>query len=167
MLVLKGEMTELEAWTKSWSLNVMGSHFVTSAFAPLLLKSSAPRVVFVTSGTGSLSNDMTLSSQFNKPPPAGWPKQDAFPIPAYRSSKAGMNMMARNWVRVFANDGVQVSLVCPGRMATDFGGMPAARKAEMGIEDASRSGELIRKIVDGERDEHLGQVTSHEGVIPW
>lgn len=167
LLVGKGEYTAWEAWTKSYALNVVGPNFLTAALAPLLIKSTSPRVIFVSSTTASFEMDKGLKQQWNTPPPAGWPKQDNFSIPGYRSSKAASNMMARNWVRVFANDGVKVTIVDPGRMATGFGGGSAEKKREMGVDDATHSAELVKKVIQGEWDDHLGEMIGRSGVVPW
>lgn len=71
---------------------------MTASFVPLLLKSSDARLLFVTSGTSTLKGTENLDSPLNKVPAAGWPKKIPTVInniPAYRSSKAGMNMMMR------------------------------------------------------------------------
>lgn len=84
-------------WNKTWNLNVACTHFMTYTFAPLLLKSSDPRLLFIASGTSSLAMSENRDFPPNMIAPAGWPKK--LPVmgnmPAYRSSKAGMNMMMR------------------------------------------------------------------------
>ena len=94
----KGEFSEREGWNKSWDINVTGSHIVTTTFMPLLLKSSNPRLLFVTSGTSTLAETERLdtkSFQFiNGSPEAGWPKPPVpNPVMSYRSTKAGLNMV--------------------------------------------------------------------------
>ena len=86
-----------EVWTKSWTVNTVGTQLMTHAFVPLLLKSSDPRLLFIASGTSSLNQSEDLSSPLNKVLPKGWPKTTKLQVnvPAYRSAKAGMNMMMR------------------------------------------------------------------------
>jgi NAD(P)-dependent dehydrogenase (short-subunit alcohol dehydrogenase family) len=50
-----GKMSIREAFNTSWDTNVSGTHVLTSLAVPLLLKSSDPRLMFVTSGTSSIS----------------------------------------------------------------------------------------------------------------
>ena len=71
-------MSEREAWNKSWNVNVAGTQIVTSTFMPLLLKSSDPRLIFITSGASSLeAASQSVGSSHWKAPPAGWPKEGA------------------------------------------------------------------------------------------
>lgn len=44
------------------------------------------------------------------------------PLTAYRSSKTGLNMLMREWVRILRNDGVKVWCLSPGFLATGLGG---------------------------------------------
>jgi len=91
---MAGKMTMREVWSQSWDVNVVSTNFITHQFVPLLLNSDDPRIAFMASGTSSLTTSEGLSLAINKSPPKGWPK-DAFSLPAYRSSKTGMNMMMR------------------------------------------------------------------------
>ena len=50
-----GDMTIREAFNTSWDTNVTGTHVLTSAAVPLLLKSPDPRLMFLTSGTSTLA----------------------------------------------------------------------------------------------------------------
>lgn len=88
-----------QAWTASWTTNTVGTQIVTAAFMPLLLKSHDPRLLFMTSGTSTLTGTENLNSPINKVPAnKGWPKSNLAAvsnIPAYRSAKCGMNMMMR------------------------------------------------------------------------
>jgi NAD(P)-dependent dehydrogenase (short-subunit alcohol dehydrogenase family) len=84
-----------EMWNKSWNVNTVGTQIMTETFVPLLLESSDPRLLFVTSGTSTLAGTDNLALPLNKAPPKGWPKTGQNSIPAYRSSKTGMNMMMR------------------------------------------------------------------------
>ena len=93
-----GEYTLREGWNKSWDINVTGAHIVTATFMPLLLKSPAPRLMFVTSGTSALAEterfDNKAFQAINASPEAGWPKPKIpNPVMMYRSAKTGLNMV--------------------------------------------------------------------------
>ena len=92
-----GKLTMREMWTASWTTNTVGTQIVTNTFVPLLLASSEPRLLFITSGTSSLAGSENAQLPFNLAPGRGWPKTSPplANIPAYRSSKAGMNMLMR------------------------------------------------------------------------
>ena len=97
-MVLDGEVTMRQVWDVSWSVNTVSAQIITSKFVPLLLKSSEPRLLFVTDSTSTLTETEDLSRAMDRVPAAGWPKTDIYRfsyIPAYRSSKCGMNMMMR------------------------------------------------------------------------
>jgi NAD(P)-dependent dehydrogenase (short-subunit alcohol dehydrogenase family) len=122
-----GKMTIREAWNASWDVNVTGSHIMTNAAVPLLLKSDDPRLMFVTSGLSSITetaNVPDFAKHVNQPPPAGWPKPtQALSDPSYRSSKAGLNMAMRQWCQTLHNDGVKIWSISPGFLATNLGGV--------------------------------------------
>ena len=123
MDIVAGKLSAREGWNKAYNINVTGTYIMTSTFVPLLIKSSAPRLLFITSGTSSLNEterfDPPLFERLNASPDAGWPKK-AGPneVISYRTSKTGMNMMVRDWNRVLKNDGVKVFCISPGFLAT-------------------------------------------------
>jgi NAD(P)-dependent dehydrogenase (short-subunit alcohol dehydrogenase family) len=91
-----GKMSARDMWNKTYDVNVTGTHILTWNFAPLLLESSDPRLMFIASGTSSLAGSENKDMPINNPPSKGWPKTlNNFHLPAYRSSKTGMNMMMR------------------------------------------------------------------------
>ena len=123
-----GRMTIREAFNKAWDVNVTGTHIMTYEFVPLLLKSSNPRLIFMTSGTSPLSEterfDHPVLQRLNASPEAGWPKaQGANPLWSYRASKTGLNMLMRQWVQTLRNDNVKIWCVSPGFLATGLGGV--------------------------------------------
>ncbi|OBT56871.1 hypothetical protein VE04_03001 [Pseudogymnoascus sp. 24MN13] len=163
--IQSGRMTMREAWNKSWNVNTTGTQIMTHTFVPLLLKSSDPRLLFVTSGTSSLTETESSEMWVNKVPAKGWPKQ-AISMPSYRSSKTGMNMMMREWARVLTEDGVKVWCISPGFLATGLGAGPAANK-EMGAGDPALGGKFIKDVVEGKRDQDVGKVIRSGSNQPW
>ena len=96
--ITAGTMTMRQAWNASWNVNAVGTQIMTSTFVPLLLKSHDPRLLFMASGTSTLTGTENSALPINQVPEAGWPKTSLAAnanIPAYRSSKCGMNMMMR------------------------------------------------------------------------
>ena len=81
-----------QMWNQSWNINTTGTQIMTYTFVPLLLKAANPRLLFITSGTSTLAGTENMALAVNRIPPKGWPKS-SFAIPAYQSSKTGMNMM--------------------------------------------------------------------------
>jgi NAD(P)-dependent dehydrogenase (short-subunit alcohol dehydrogenase family) len=139
-----------DAMREVLAVNVVGVVSVTEAFLPLLRKSSAPRLIFVSSTTGSIM----YAADPNSPLHGGGAMD-------YRSSKAALNMlMVLYWNRL-ERDGFKVFGANPGLIATNFhgGGRPGSEPAV--------GGERIAAIVRGDRDADVGKVCNANGVLPW
>ncbi|KIW07543.1 uncharacterized protein PV09_01502 [Verruconis gallopava] len=160
-----GNMTLRQLWNKTWDVNVAGTFVNTYTFVPLLLKSSEPRLIFITSGTSVLAEHGSQVLPINRPPAAGWPKP-TLSIPAYRSSKTGLNMMMLEWSRLLKEDGVKVIAISPGMLATGLGGNPEALKAS-GALDPKIGADLVRDVVEGARDSDMGKAIRKDMVQPW
>ena len=152
-------------WNKSWDVNTTGTQILTHSFVPLLLQSSDPRLIFVTSGLSTLAGSENTKHPLNKSPEKGWPKP-GYAVTAYRSSKTGMNLMMREWARLLKEDGVKVWAVAPGFLATGLGGNQERNKA-MGAEDPVLGANFIRDVVDGACDQDVGKVVGRSGIQPW
>lgn len=149
-----------------FNTNVLGMHLVTAELAPLLIRSSSPRLLFISSvsGTHSVTYDPTF--RHNHDTQAGWPKQWV-PIesPGYSVSKSATNMMFRQWVRWLEKDRVKVLAVHPGFVATNIGGWGAEKMKGLGAVEPE--GDFIRSVVEGERDGDAGYLIEKEGRIEW
>ena len=157
-----------EEFNKAYDLNVSGTNILTYHACPLLLKSSNPRLLFITSGTSSLERALQPVNPAAKPSPAGWPKPPLLTIMSYRASKAALNMLMLNWCAVLKADGVKVWCISPGFLATNLGQVGPEALRAMGAGDPSAGGILIRDVIEGKRDEHVGKVVSAKGAIqPW
>ncbi|KAL4864048.1 hypothetical protein BDV12DRAFT_189219 [Aspergillus spectabilis] len=158
--------TERELWDKSWSVNTTSTQVMTSTFAPLLLKSPDPRLLFITSGTSTLAGTDNLALSVNRHPTPGWPKPSFIGVPAYRSAKTGLNMLMREWHRILKEDGVKVFAISPGFLATGLGG-DRERSKQLGARDPTVAGPFIRSVVEGERDEDAGKILTKDGFQAW
>lgn len=88
---------------EAWRTNLMGPWRLTNVLLPSLRKSSAPRVVNVSSESGSLAS-MGAGT------------------PAYHVTKAGLNALTRTMAAELRPEGFLVNAICPGWTATDMGG---------------------------------------------
>ncbi|KAJ7827850.1 hypothetical protein B0H14DRAFT_3873461 [Mycena olivaceomarginata] len=173
--VQAGTMSIREAFNASWDTNVSGTHVLTTLAVPLLLKSADPRLLFITSGTSSIAetdpatwDNMPHLSRINQSPPKGWPKPQTFvPFPSYRSAKAGLNMLMREWVRTLKEDGVKVWAISPGFLATGLGGAGKEQLLKMGALEPHIGGEFVRDVVEGKRDHDAGKAIRSNMVQPW
>lgn len=156
-----------EIFNKAYDVNVTGTHIITATFVPLLIKSSSPRLIFITSGLSTLT---AHSKSFYPPwapqPEAGWPKPGIVATLGYKSSKTALNMVMLNWHWLLLNDGVKTFAISPGFLATNLGGDPEALKA-MGAGDPAIGGEFIRDVTEGKRDADAGKVLSKDGTQEW
>lgn len=162
---MEGKLSMREMWNKSWAVNTTSTQIMTHTFIPLLLKSSDPRLLFVTSGTSTMTESEDQAVPINHSPAKGWPKQ-GISVAAYRSSKTGMNMMMRDWVRTLKEDGVKIWAISPGYLATGLGGSQERNK-KAGAGDPALGGTFIRDVVEGARDADVGKVVRRGGVQPW
>jgi len=84
-----------------YETNVFGVVAVTNAFLPTLRRSAHPRIVNISSGTGSLA----------------WATGPQFPhrgtYAAYRSSKAALNALTVYYAHALADDGIKVNALAP------------------------------------------------------
>ncbi|XVV11001.1 SDR family NAD(P)-dependent oxidoreductase [Actinoplanes sp. CA-131856] len=91
------------------NVNVAGVVRATTAFLPLLRRSSDPVIVNVSSGMGSLE----LTNDPARP-------ESHVVAPAYTSSKAALTMLTNQYAKGLP--GVRVNAADPGYTATDFNG---------------------------------------------
>ncbi|WWD15624.1 hypothetical protein CI109_100046 [Kwoniella shandongensis] len=161
--------TERELWAKTYNLNVVSTRQFTRMFIPLLLKSTTPRLLFMTSTVSSLTETSITAYPYNTPPKEkGWPKTDiGFNIAAYRASKTALNMQARDWHQVLQADGVIVHLIDPGRVATEFGGGDPTEKIKTGASTPDVPAGLVKRVIEGELDQDRGKIVGINGIVPW
>ncbi|KKK18410.1 hypothetical protein P175DRAFT_0436427 [Aspergillus ochraceoroseus IBT 24754] len=160
---LANKCTLRECFNKSYDVNVAGTTVMTDTFAPLLLKSSNPRLIFV---AGLSHITVAIKEYFPTPPlPAGWPKKVEFETIGYRASKTALNMVMLDWNHKFKADGVKVWGVGPGMLATDLGGQRHLAE-KMGAGHPSLGGTLIYDVIEGERDADVGKVIERGGLTP-
>lgn len=94
---------DLDRVARDLDTNLMGAWRVTQAFLPLLTRSPHPRIVNVSSESGSITG-LTSGG-----------------TPAYAVGKAGLNALTRLLAADLRADGVLVNAVCPGWTDTDMG----------------------------------------------
>ena len=99
---------------KTLETNTLGALRVTRAFASLLAKSRAPRVINVSSGGGQLTGGAD-----------GW-------APAYCISKTALNGVTSQLATALPK--FAINSVCPGWVRTDMGGRNATRSVEEGAD---------------------------------
>jgi NAD(P)-dependent dehydrogenase (short-subunit alcohol dehydrogenase family) len=134
---------DYESWARVLDVNMMGPLRVTEAFVDQLARSERRLVVTITSGMGSLSDNTSGGSI------------------AYRSSKAGVNMVMRSAALDLAPRGISCVVVNPGWVKTDMGG-PGARLT------AQQSVAALRRLIETFGPAHSGKFYNYDGrEYPW
>ncbi|WP_338729663.1 SDR family NAD(P)-dependent oxidoreductase [Haladaptatus sp. DJG-WS-42] len=108
--------TDINALDHTLSVNLRGATLVARACLPLLLETTAPRIVNLSSGMGALGERMS----------GGYP--------AYRISKTAINGLTAYLHGEYNRRGLLANSVCPGWVRTDMGGPGASRSVEEGAD---------------------------------
>jgi len=127
--------------------NAFGAVRVTHAFLPLLAHSTAPVIVNVTSGLGSLA----LMTETGSP-------AAAYPGVAYPASKAALNMITVQYAKAFP--GMRINAADPGYTDTDLNG-------HEGIQTVEQGAEIIVRLARLGPDGPTGGYFSAAGPVPW
>jgi len=120
--------------------NTLGPLLVSQSFLPSLKKSSAPRIVNVSSGGGQLSEGAD-----------GW-------APAYCISKTALNGVTSQLAAALS--AFAVNSVCPGWVRTDMGGSNATRSVAEGAAG------IVWLAADAPQKQ-TGKFWRDRKVIPW
>ncbi|PRY69050.1 NADP-dependent 3-hydroxy acid dehydrogenase YdfG [Glaciihabitans tibetensis] len=127
--------------------NVFGVITVTSAFLPLLRRSSAPRIVNVSSSAGSLAS---ISDFANTDPVAL----------GYVPSKTALTAVTMMYARDLVGEGILVNAVCPGFVATDLNNHRGIRTPAEGATSAVRMATI-------DANGPTGTFTDDAGPVAW
>jgi len=150
--------TTLATLRTVFDTNVFGVVAVTNAMLPLLRRSSAPRIVNVSSEVGSITS-------LTNPDGPLW-RLTSVPYPA---SKTALNMVTAMYAKELRDEGFLVNAANPGYCATDLNGHHGFRTPTQGAEvsvhlatlpDDGPTGKLWGSLwVDGADEAN--------GVLPW
>lgn len=140
--------TSEEVFRRTFDTNFFNTIAVTQAFVPLIKKSDAGRIVFLSSGLGSLN----LHSDPNSP-------IYDYKVPAYDISKTALNGYVVHLAYELKDTPIKVNAAHPGSVVTDMnsnGDIPVE-------EGAKTSVDLATLAADGYTGKfiHLGQ------ELPW
>ena len=135
-----------------YETNVFGVVAVTNAFLPALRRSARPRIVNVSSGTGSLAWATDPQSRH-------WSGRYA----AYRSSKTALNAVTVFYARGLAGNGIKVNALAPGLRRTDLNATAAASDGDPA--EAAAAAVRLALLPD---DGPTGEFFSWDGTpVPW
>ncbi|GAB3464755.1 SDR family NAD(P)-dependent oxidoreductase [Streptomonospora sediminis] len=128
------------------STNVVGPVRVTHAFLPLLRAGHDPRVVMVSSGSGSLAINTD-----------GERKKSSFTHLMYPTSKAALNMLTVQYAKGVPE--VRFNLADPGFTATDLNG-------RQGTQTVTEGTDAIIELATTSPGE-TGRYRDRKGALPW
>ncbi|SPQ24316.1 2020a615-5fcb-4e2e-aa9b-a00a334387bb [Thermothielavioides terrestris] len=102
-----GGVKSMDNLEESFTINVMGVHWVTREFLPLLQKGTLKKVANISTTMGSITLARAAA---------------ALPSPPYKISKAAMNALTVQYALEYEKEGFSFIALCPGWMKTDLGG---------------------------------------------
>jgi NAD(P)-dependent dehydrogenase (short-subunit alcohol dehydrogenase family) len=147
--------TSVEQLRRAYETNVFGLVAVTQAFLPALRRADHPRIVNISSGTGSLAWTGGDNPQFD------WRRVKGGGL-AYRSSKTAVNAITLLTAQALEADGILVNALAPGLRKTNLiavmtsGGDPA---------EAAEGAVRLALLPDGAP---TGALWSWDGTLaPW
>jgi NAD(P)-dependent dehydrogenase (short-subunit alcohol dehydrogenase family) len=148
---------DVEVFRHTYETNVFGVVTVTNAFLPALRRSARPRIVNVSSGTGSLTWSTGPNPQFDFR--AAGTGRGA----AYRSSKTALDALTVFYAQALAGDGIKVNALAPGLRATNLNAQAAAAGGDPA--EAAAGAVRLATLPD---DGPTGLLFSWDGTVaPW
>lgn len=134
---------EFDAWPQVFRTNVVGPLKIAEAFVEQVAASERKLIVSVSSGMGSIADNVAGGSY------------------AYRASKAALNMVSRSMAVDLRPRGITVVVINPGWVKTDMGGASAVLAPE---ESVSRMRAVISRLTVADS----GKFLNHDGSeYPW
>jgi NAD(P)-dependent dehydrogenase (short-subunit alcohol dehydrogenase family) len=137
-----------------YETNVFGVIAVTQAMLPLLERSTAARIVNISSTLGSLA---AASEPDRETSSAAYSTSIAL---AYSTSKTALNAVTVCFANQLRATGIKVNSACPGHVATDLNGFAGKRTVEQGAREPVRLATI-------DADGPTGGFFDDAGPKPW
>lgn len=142
---------------QTFETNAFAPAVVTEAFLPLLEKGNDVRLIYVSSGLGSINMRADESLPYYK-----------LEATIYRMSKAALNMLAVCHQAGLKDKGIKVFAFDPGFVVTNLTGeADRENRVKRGAGDPAESGRALLNIVEGGRDKDVGKFLHKDGLFPW
>ncbi len=149
--------TDVDVFRRTYETNVFGVVAVTNAFLAALRRSAHPRIVNISSGTGSLTWSTGPNPQFD------YQAAGTGSGAAYRSSKTALDALTVFYAQALAHVGFKVNALAPGLRATNLN----PRAATAGGDPAEAAAGAVRLALLPD-DGPTGQLFSWDGtLVPW
>lgn len=141
--------TDSNVLRRTFETNVFGTWETIQAFLPLLKKSSAGRIVNVSSTVGSLAEIGKLDSIYEQ-----------IVSPAYQASKTAVNAITRLFAKELRGTNIKINSVCPGAVNSN---PPYTDGAPKTVEEGAR----ISVAFAAGGGEESGGFFDDDGRIAW
>ncbi|QFS48451.1 SDR family oxidoreductase [Nostoc sphaeroides] len=146
---LPPSQVDIETLRHTYETNVFGVFAVIKAMLPLLKKSTAGRIVNLSSGLGSLTLNSDPNYEFAD-----------FQLLAYNSSKTAVNALTVLLATELKDTPIKINAADPGFTATDINQYQGYRTVEQGAIVAVR----LATLPD---DGSSGGFFDEDGLVPW
>jgi len=140
---------EMDVLRRTYETNFFGVFAVTRAMLPLLRKSDGARIVNISSGLGSLTQNSDPGYQY-----AG------AKLLAYNSSKSALNALTIQFAHELRDTPIKVNSADPGFVATDLNNHRGTRTVEQGAR-------IAVKLATLPADGPTGGYFDEDGAVPW
>ncbi len=132
---------------ETFEINFFGLFAVTKAMLPLLIKSTAGRIVNVSSGRGSFANNIK-------------PVDKSLNALAYNSSKAAVNMLTLTFSKELIETSIKINSAAPGYTITAINDFKGHRTVQ-------QAAEIIVKLATLDENGPTGGFFDENGAVPW
>lgn len=145
---VQASKTPLEVFRKTFETNFFNTIAITQTFVPLIKNSDAGRIVFLSSGLGSL----TLHSD---------PDSVIYNVknPAYDVSKTALNGYVVQLAHELKDTNIKVNTAHPGSVVTDMNA-----NGELPVEEGAKTSVLLATLPD---DGYTGKFIYLGNELPW
>jgi NAD(P)-dependent dehydrogenase (short-subunit alcohol dehydrogenase family) len=140
---------EMDVLRRTYETNVFGVFAVTRTMLPLLRKSDGARIVNISSGLGSLTQNSDPGYRYA-----------AAKLLGYNSSKSALNALTIQFAYELRDTPIKVNAADPGYVATDLNNHMGTRTVEQGAR-------IAVKLATLPADGPTGGFFDEDGVVPW
>jgi NAD(P)-dependent dehydrogenase (short-subunit alcohol dehydrogenase family) len=140
--------TSVETFRKTFDTNFFNIIGLTNSLLPLVRKSDAGRIVFLSSGLGSLTLHSDPNSEIYH-----------FKVPAYDISKTALNGYAVHLAYELRDTPIKVNAAHPGSVATDMNA-----NGVLAVEDGAKTSVSLATLP---ADGYTGKFIHLDSELPW
>ncbi|XP_015787491.1 uncharacterized protein LOC107364485 isoform X2 [Tetranychus urticae] len=134
-----------EDFMKNFEVNTIGPYMLARKLTPLIKASQRKLIIAISSSAGSIERTSEMFGGF----------------PAYRASKAALNIVTRTYADYIKKDGVTSVIFCPGWCKTDLGGSNAILETDFAVSS-------LIKTISTLNAENNGCFFNYDGTpVPW